>query len=414
MRRLGIILAVGAALLAAAPVAGATLRPRPTDAPTSLAGDGAPNALQVFDDYGTPARSFVSGRAVVHYVVLGPDAPPLNDDDRSGVPDYVERAGAAADRAIAYYERRGFTRITGDTGGPDGRPDLYVSLFSPGYLGVAFPAARAAGGAFVAISNRLDPSAGRSFCSLDGTVAHELFHLVQFSYYPPADDPPIPGWVLEGTAAAMETRVDPELDDTVTALQLRRWFEHSDRSLTEQTYGAQLLWRYLDERAPSLLPALLTRLAAPRAPLSAAAALATTYLRVAGRPFAPAFARFAGWVEAEQGDRIRPHATLAPGESVTARVAPLSVHFVRVGRSARSIAVRVVRGSAEIALQYRLDSEVAGEPATTLRLRARTAGGAVRFAIPAALRRSARVARLTLVLANGNATGTAAYAVSVR
>ena len=48
-----------------------------------------------------------SERIVVHYVVLEINAPPLNDDDADGAPDYVENVGSAADRALAYYERRG-------------------------------------------------------------------------------------------------------------------------------------------------------------------------------------------------------------------------------------------------------------------------------------------------------------------
>ena len=413
MQRLAIILALAAALLGTAPRADATLRPRPSEAAAAGPAQGAPNELQVFDDYAAPAQTFPSARAVVHYVVLGPDAPPLNDDDADGVPDYVERVGAAADRAIAYFERRGFRRIAPDTGGPDARPDLYVSLFAPGYLGVALPASRASGGAFAAVSNRLDPSAGRSFCSLDGTVAHELYHLVQFSYFRPADEPAIPAWALEGAAAAMEGRVNPELDDVVSSLQLRRWFDESDRSLTEQTYGAQLLWRYLDERVPDLLPSYLARLAAQPG-RSGAAALAASYQLAAGRPFAPAFGRFAGWVAEEHGDRIRPRATLVPGARTTARVAPLAIHFVRLGGSTRSLAVRLTRGRAEVDLVYRLASEYAGTPATTRRLQPRPAGGALVFELPAELRRSPRFGPATLLVANGDGTRAATYSLRVR
>ena len=398
-------------LLGVAPAADASLRARPTDAPVRNVTGEAPNELQVFDDYSTPSRVFSSARAVVHYVVLGPDAPPLNDDDGNAVPDYVERVGAAADRSIEYYERRGFTRIAADSGGPDARPDVYVSLFAPGYLGVALPAARADGGAFVAVSNRLDPSAGRSFCSLDGTVAHELFHLVQFSYFDRADDPPIPAWVLEGSAAALEGRVNDGLDDTVTGLQLRRWFDDSGRSLTEQTYGSQLLWRYLDERVPALLPAYLARLADPRPARSAAAELGATYARVNGRAFAPAFGRFAAWALDEHGDRIRPRATVLPDERTSARIAPLAIHYLRLDRSVRSVAVGEGGGRVEIALTYRLASEYAGNPAKTRRLQPRTVGGALIYEIPPALRRSPRYGLATLVVANGDGSHTAAYSL---
>jgi hypothetical protein len=159
-------------------------RPRPSDVPaaeTSI----APNDFQLYNDYSSPERTYSSSRAVVHYVTAGIDAPPLNDDDRDNVPDYIERVGDAADRAIVYYERRGFRSVLPDEAGPDTGPDIYVSRFSPGTLGVAFPAGRAEGGAFTVVSNNLDPSPERSFASVYATVAHELFHLVQFSYFGP-------------------------------------------------------------------------------------------------------------------------------------------------------------------------------------------------------------------------------------
>ena len=187
----------GALLLSVAPAAAAVTRPRPTDVPGAQSAV-APDGFQVYNDYVSPERTYSSARIVVHYVVLGIDAPPLNDDDADGVPDYVENVGAASDRALTYYERRGFRAPLADVGGPDSRPDVYVSRFSPGTLGVAFPAAAAAGGAFAVVANNLDPSAGRSFASVYATVAHELFHLVQFSYLGPRTLPSVPAWILGG------------------------------------------------------------------------------------------------------------------------------------------------------------------------------------------------------------------------
>ena len=252
-------IAAAALLAATAAPAAAGKRPRPTEVPLAqVVSEVAPNGFQVFNDYATPARFHASRQAVVHYVVLGVDAPPLNDDDADGVPDYVERVGDAADTAIAYYERRGFARILPDAAGPDVRPDVYISRFAPGSFGVAFPSSDAEGGAFVAVSNALDPSPATSLGSLYGTVAHELFHLTQFSYLPRTTDPELAGWALEGMAAAMESRVYPDLDDIVSSLQLRRWFAAPQRSVTSQTYGSQLLWRFLDEHQPRLLHAYLT------------------------------------------------------------------------------------------------------------------------------------------------------------
>ena len=409
-------MATAAFLGAVAPLAAAAKRPRPTDLPPAqVVSDVAPNAIQVFNDYATPARFHLSQRAVVHYVVLGIDAPPLNDDDADAVPDYVERVAEAADAAIAYYERRGFVRIFADAAGPDDRPDLYISRFAPGYFGVAFPAADAQGGAFVAVSNALDPSPTRSLGSVYGTVAHELFHLVQFSYFPPTADPEVAEWALEGMAAAMESRVFPELDDIVSSLQLRRWFAAPQRSVTHQGYGAQLLWRFLDERQPGLLPAYLTSSARARGDIRGAS-LVSTYERVARTPFAAAFGRFAVWAADWHADRLTPLRRLARGADAGGSVAQLAIHYLRLSRSTRSVTLRFTGSSGEAALTYQLASDRAGYPAAAHRLRARFSKGShgLTFAIPARLRRSDRFDALTLVVANGNPARPVTYRVATR
>ena len=396
-------------LFSAATAAAGVKRPRPNDVPGAQTAM-APNDFQVYNDYATPERTFFSRRAVVHFVVLGIDAPPLNDDDLDGVPDYVERVGDAADRALAYYERRGFRLPRSDEGGPDARPDIYVSRFSPGTLGVAFPADRAEGGAFAVVANNLDPSAERSFASVYATVAHELFHLVQFSYFAADSDPVIPTWILEGTAAGMETRVNPELEDLVSTIQLRRWFSATDRTMTTQSYGAQLLWRQLDSQAPRFLPALLTRLAArPRAG-EGQRVVASTYASVTGKPFAAAFHRFAVSVATDYADDLEPRAV--PRRGV---LAPLSVRYARVpltGRGYTTLNVtfpRRARGAAAT-LVYRRENAIPGEPPRTRLIAPHVIDGGrtLAFTLTAGRRSSA-----LLVLSNGGAQA-AAYAVSAR
>ena len=409
-------MATAVLLAATATEATAGKRPRPTDVPPArVQTDVAPNGFQVYNDYATPARIYASRRAVVHYVVVGVDAPALNDDDADGVPDYVERIGDAADTAIAYYERRGFGPIRPDAGGPDVRPDLYISRFAPGSFGVAFPAVRAEGGAFVAVSNALDPSPTTSLGSLYGTVAHELFHLTQFAYVSPATDPELAGWALEGMAAAMESRVYPELDDIVSSLQLRRWFAAPQRSVTSQTYGSQLLWRYLDERQPRLLHAYLARSA--RAGEDArGASLVSTYARVAHEPFATAFGRFAIWTADWYGDRLTPLRRLARRGDAVDSVAPLAIHYLRLSRTTRSVSLRFTRGRGEAALTFQLAGDRPGEPAADRRLRARLVNGGseLTYAIPARLRRSNRYDAPTLIVANGNAARRITYRVATR
>jgi hypothetical protein len=374
----------------------------------------APNALKVFNDYATPARLYASRRSVVHYVALGVDAPPLNDDDGDGVPDYVERVGDAADTSIAYYERRGFARIAADVGGPDLRPDLYISRFAPGCFGVAFPAARAAGGAFVAVSNALDPSPAESLGSVYGTVAHELFHLVQFSYFAPTDDPDLAAWALEGMAAAMETRVYPELADIVSSLQLRRWFAAPQRSVTSESYGSQLLWRFLDEQQPRLLQAYLVASARARGD-ARGASLVSTYEQVTRSPFASAFGHFAVWAADWYGDRLTPLRGLTRRDRTGGAVAPLAIHYLRLSRSTRSVSLRFTRSPGEAALTYQLENDPAGYPASG-RLRARLGNGGreLTYAIPAPLRRNDRFEAPTLVVANGDPAQTVTYRVATR
>lgn len=409
----------GALLLSVSSAAAAVTRPRPTDVPGAESAI-APDGFQVYNDYASPERSYSSKRIVVHYVVLGIDAPPLNDDDADGIPDYVEHVGAAADRALAYYERRGFRAPLADEGGPDARPDVYLSRFSPGTLGVAFPAAAAAGGAFAVVANNLDPSAGRSFASVYATVAHELFHLVQFSYFGARTQPSIPTWILEGTASALEARANPRLDDLVSAIQLRRWLSSTRQSITVQSYGAQLLWRRLDASQPRLLPALFRRLAARPAPDDGRGAVAATYARIAREPFAPAFHRFAVSVAADRGDEIESALSLGRSATHRAGVAPLAVHYVRLALPRRDAYMLTVtfprgRGSAAATVTFALGSDIAGRPPHLGRIVAqRSDGGAtLTFSIPASFRGNARLVKPLLVVSNGGARPVV-YSVSAR
>lgn len=395
--------ALGGLLVAPATSAAAYERPRPSDVTAAFTAV-VPNGFQVYNDYASPERTYSSQRAVVHYVVLGIDAPPLNDDDANGVPDYVQRVGEAADQALGYYERRGFRPPLPDEGGPDARPDIYISRFSPGTFGVSFPPVAAEGGAFAVVANNLDPSAERSLASVYATVAHELFHVTQFAYFGPKRDPAIPSWILEGTAAAMESRVYAELDDLVSTIQLRRWFSATEKSITTQSYGAQLLWRRLDIEEPRFVPALLTRLAAHPVAGEGEHLVATTYARLQGKPFADAFNRFAVTVAEDCADRIEPAATRR------GVLTPLSVRFLRVtGRSRITVAFSPGQVGAATTLVYRLEGNP-GQPARTQAIAPLAGDGGRRLTFTVA---TGPGKTALLVLSNGG-EHPAAYAVSAR
>jgi hypothetical protein len=211
----------------------------------------------------------------------------------------------------------------------------------------------------------------------------------------------------------MEERVYERIADIVSALQLRSWFDRSQASLTEQTYGSQLLWRYLDRRRPRLLPGYLRWLATRRPDESAAAGLAAEYRRLSGQPFPSMFGRFAAWIAGEYADRIAPLRTLEAGTQTGGRLRPLSIHFLRIPRSAAALHVRVTVGRPTVALVYERVSAYAGRAPSTRHLPGRAANGALVFRIPPSLRQSPRFGMATLVVANGDPSRAAAYSVAV-
>lgn len=201
------------------------------------------------------AVPYVGARAVIHYVTTGPDAPPLNDDDGSGYPDYVEQASLAADTALLYYERHGFKLPLADTAGPDGKPDIYIDSLPPGVFGLTFPAA-AQGGTFVLVSPRLDPGP-TALGSLRITVAHELFHVIQFSYIQSGK---LPLWAAEGSASALSMLVFPQVQDLTMTNYLDSWLSqpwlplYDERFGCAHCYGGAWWWRYLARLNPAVLP----------------------------------------------------------------------------------------------------------------------------------------------------------------
>ena len=398
-------------------------RPRPPDAPTgSVVISLTPNALQLYNDYATPERTFAPQSVVVHYVVTGIDAPPLNDDDRDGVPDYVEQVAEVAETAITYYSARAFTAIRPDRGGPDSRPDVYISRFRPGTFGVAIPASRGEGGAFVVVSDALDPSCTQSLGSLCGTVAHELFHLVQFSYAAEEDEIVLwPSWVLEGSAAALEKQVFTDLDDIVERLQLHPWWERTWRPISGESYGAQLLWRYLDKRYPPFLHVYLTRLARARpAGLGQGRRLfSETFGRVNGRPFGLVFGDFAASTGMKYRDDVRELGAISTGGARRATIAPFAIHFLRLqvpSGSRYTITLAFTgpaRRSGAASVSYRMTSSVAGEAARMRKVSPRFSPDrrTVTFTIAPAVCGSARFEAPLLVISNGDAVGAVGYRV---
>jgi hypothetical protein len=164
---------------------------------------------QARPSYPEGARQLAGRRIVVHYAAAGPNAPPGADRRPANrVPDYVEKIRNTADAALTFFAKpdfqgvpfQGFDTSFSDTAGPDQRLDIYIRGDERS-LGRAVPPTRGVGGAFVVLSNRLtdrSPESKKRFKgdSLRFTVAHELFHTVQFNYMPAG----MPLWVAEATA----------------------------------------------------------------------------------------------------------------------------------------------------------------------------------------------------------------------
>jgi hypothetical protein len=213
----------------AAPAGAATLVPRPT--------------------YKTPEATVSSPWIVVHYTRTGPDHPRfMKDDNHNGVPNYIEKLAAAANKAWLWYAHNGFKGPLPDSEGGDSRLDIYVKALSPGVFGITLPTTIAKGGSFMVIDNQLDMAHLAVHGSLQQTVAHELFHEFQLSYVP---DGNIPRWAAEGSAIAMQTYVYPQVVDAATFSYLDTWLNQPWRSLYDEAngcvhcYGGALFWRFL-------------------------------------------------------------------------------------------------------------------------------------------------------------------------
>src|SRR3954452_15282509 len=238
--------AAAAAAVLALPVAGAPTRtvPRPTY-----------TAREV-----TVATPYV----VVHYTRTGPDHPRfMKDDDGDGVPNYVEKLAAAANKAWLWYGHNGFKAPVADTAGPDSRLDIYVKALAKGQYGVTYPASVAEGGAFMVIDNQLDEAHLATHGSLQQTVAHELFHVFQLSYVP---DGSIPHWAAEGSALAMQTYVYPPIADAsafeyLDACLMQPWRElYDEQQGCLHCYGGALFWRFVFHLGNHVMPDYLGRL----------------------------------------------------------------------------------------------------------------------------------------------------------
>ena len=214
--------------------------------------------------YKTPEVTISTPFVVVHYTRTGPDHPRfMADDNHNGVPNYIEKLAASANKAWLWYAHNGFHAPLPDTGGPDAKLDIYVKALPAGEFGVTIPSAQSATGAFIAIDNQLDEAHLATHGSLQQTMAHELFHAFQLSYVPNGN---IPHWAAEGSALAMQTYVYPQIADVSAFQYLDLWLSQPERSLYDEAqgcthcYGGALWWRFVFGLGNHVLPDYFGRL----------------------------------------------------------------------------------------------------------------------------------------------------------
>ena len=309
--------------------------------------------------FSSPEQTYSSTEAVVHYVTSGLDAPPLNDDNGDGVPDYVEQVGAAADLALTYYASHRFQIPPPDGAGPDGRLDIYIKHFqSPDLFGLTINPVDTPAGTFVIVSSHLDASPKIARGSIDTTVAHELFHVVQFGYLTGGN---LPEWVAEGSATAMSLLVYPNIEDLTNADYLDEWLDqtwrplYDEHSYCDHCYGGALWWDFLAEADSGLLPQYFERLSAMTEARTSfglgIAALDKTLLARGDGSLADTFAYFSVALY-RAGLRPAPAYTITAAANAKPRTVSLnglSAHYVpiAVSRTATGIMVHVTTRSSE-------------------------------------------------------------------
>ena len=154
------------------------------------------------------------GKFVVQYDTTGDNAVPLADLNLSGTPDWIELVAHVADSCLAQYAAMGYdTHLkTGSARYPIAlveRPGGYTYVY-----GVTFSSGRMEIDDDFADTN----FESRGEAGLRVTIAHELFHSVQFQYVTSG-----PTWWMEMTATFMEEVMYDPVNDYYQYLNPDYW-----------------------------------------------------------------------------------------------------------------------------------------------------------------------------------------------
>ena len=201
--------------------------------------------------YVSPARWFR-----IHYTTASgsADAVPAADANQNGVPDWVELAASVADSVYANYRALGYTTPLTDGGASGGTEyDIFfINLAPQNVYGYTFSPPDG----YMELDNdyaeRIYQTKGAT--GLRITLAHELFHSVQFAVWVGGNDGI---WWQEATATFMEEYNYPDINDYWQYLD-PDWFcntlfenpatplnQGSTGSCDTHMYGAAVFCQYL-------------------------------------------------------------------------------------------------------------------------------------------------------------------------
>jgi len=205
-----------------------------------------------------PVRQYTydspGGYFKIHYDITGTHAVPLLDDNQNGIPDYVEWLGDYADSVWrTQITILGYMEPPSDGGaGGDDKYDIYTEEMPYyGYAQPEYPGPKpwndytsyiSVHRNFYGFPPNQDPD-GNQKGAMKVTLAHELFHAVQFGY-----DVYEEVWYMEISSTWMEDVVYDVVNDNYNYLP--DFFDHPDESLqsTSLHMYASFIWNsYLSE-----------------------------------------------------------------------------------------------------------------------------------------------------------------------
>jgi hypothetical protein len=199
----------------------------------------------------SPPFSAVSPRGLfrMHYFLEGSDAVSTEDANTDGIPDFIEEAGLALERAYAVIvEQLGFHEpLQDDVDGPEW--DVFFENY-PGYgetaLETLVSVSPTTYRSYIVMDNDFRNTYTKGLDALRVTCAHEFFHMVQLAYQYRSSDV----YLMEASAVYMEDVVCDSVNDYIQYLHAIFGTDNVPftRRDTNHEYGMALWFHFLTTR----------------------------------------------------------------------------------------------------------------------------------------------------------------------